>query len=310
MKNVINWYRIIHLYVNQKKIFKNKTKLDWMNLFIIVMILLTAVTIIVIHQPRFGKIPSGERLHRIRQSPNYRNGAFHNLIHTPMMTGNAGYLSALNAFIFKRSCRRKPGSTIPGEKVDLHALDRNNDVLVWFGHSSYFLQVNGKRFLVDPVLSGHASPFSFTTPSHTGTDRYRPDDIPDINYLMLTHDHWDHLDYGALTSLKPKIGTIITGLGNGEHLEHWGFDKNTIIEKDWFETVTLDPYTAVTLTPSRHFSGRLFKRNQVLWTSFILKTNNKNIFIGGDSGYGTHFKSIGDQYGPFDLVVLECGQYN
>ena len=276
----------------------------------IVLFALAAIGVTVIRHPKFGKLPSGERKRRNSSSPNYRNGSFQNLSHTPMMTGCANYFTAAKAFLLKRSKRSTPASVIPSVKTDLRSIDLQDEILVWFGHSSYFLQAGGKRFLVDPVLSGHASPFSFITPGHPGTDRYRPEDIPDIDYLLLTHDHWDHLDYAALTELRPRIGTVITGLGNGEHLEHWGFNKEKIIEKDWHESVTLDPAATVTLVPARHFSGRLFKRNQVLWTSFVLKTKERKIFIGGDSGYGDHFKLIGEQYGPFDLVVLECGQYN
>ncbi|MFA6469331.1 MAG: MBL fold metallo-hydrolase [Bacteroidota bacterium] len=278
--------------------------------FLFGIILFVSAAAVIVRQAKFGKLPAGERLKRMKNSPNYRNGAFRNLNHTPLMTGKNGYFSAAKAFLFEKSRRSKPSSSIPSAKIDLHSLRRNDDVLVWFGHSSYFLQVDGKRFLVDPVLSGHASPFPFTTPSHPGSDRYTPDDIPAIDYLLLTHDHWDHLDYEAITALQPKIGTIVTGLGNGEHLEHWGFSKEKIIEKDWNESVQLDLSTTLTLTPARHFSGRLFKRNQVLWTSFVLQSANKKIFIGGDSGYDAQFKMIGDQYGPFDLVILECGQYN
>ena len=272
-------------------------------------ILITTIVIIV-QRPKFGKLPSGERKKNILLSPNYLNGAFQNLSNTPMLSGGISYLRVMKDFIFNKSKRSKPSELIPGIKTDLHSLDRRQDLFVWFGHSSYFLQLDGKRFLVDPVFGGHASPFTFTTPSYPGTDLYRPEDIPEIDFLLLSHDHWDHLDYATIPFLKQKITMIVTGLGTGEHLEHWGFDPAQIVEKDWYDILTLDSSTTITLTPGRHFSGRLFKRNQVLWTSFVLKTKSKSIFIGGDSGYDTHFKSIGEQFGPFDLVILESGQYN
>jgi len=118
------------------------------------------------------------------------------------------------------------------------------------------------------------------------------------------------MDYKTLKELKPKIRKVITGLGNGAHLEHWGFDPESIEEGDWYSSLKLDEGFEIIITPARHFSGRGFKRNQTLWASFVLKTPTSNIYIGGDSGYGTHFKTIGEKYGPFDLAILENGQYN
>jgi L-ascorbate metabolism protein UlaG (beta-lactamase superfamily) len=159
-------------------------------------------------------------------------------------------------------------------------------------------------------LNGHASPVNFTTKSFKGSDAYTSGDIPTIDYLFITHDHWDHLDYLTILQLKPKIKKVITGLGVGAHLEYWGIDKNIIIEKDWNEEVMLDDGFMVNTAPARHFSGRGLKRNGTLWMSFILTTPNKKIYIGGDSGYDTHFAEIGKNFGPFDLALLEDGQYN
>jgi L-ascorbate metabolism protein UlaG (beta-lactamase superfamily) len=126
----------------------------------------------------------------------------------------------------------------------------------------------------------------------------------------LSHDHWDHLDYTSLMKLKPKIRKVITGLGTAAHLEYWGYDKATLIEKDWNEEIRLDNGFTVYTKSGRHFSGRTFKRNKAIWLSFVLQTPSMKLFLGGDSGYDTHFAEIGNQYGPFDLAILECGQYN
>jgi len=262
------------------------------------------------NQPQFGKLPTGERLERIKKSPNYRNGEFQNLNPTPVMAENINYFKAIKAFMFKRSKRSEPDSVLPSKKIDLKSLNPDSNVVVWFGHSSYFMQLDGKNFLVDPVLSGSISPFRITNKSFKGSDIYSVDDLPDIDYLIITHDHWDHLDYETVTKLKPRIHKIIAALGIGSHLEYWGFDKTKIIELDWYDESKLDSGFVITATPARHFSGRLFKRNQTLWSSFVLKTPTKNIFISGDGGYDTHFKTIGDKFGPFDLAFLECGQYN
>ncbi|HEX2536004.1 MAG TPA: MBL fold metallo-hydrolase, partial [Chitinophagaceae bacterium] len=198
----------------------------------------------------------------------------------------------------------------PVRRTDLKALAPAENVLVWFGHSSYFLQVNGKRFLIDPVLSGNASPVRWTTRAFSGSDVYTVDDLPDIDYLLLSHDHYDHLDYRTVKSLQPRVGRVITGLGVGAHLEHWGYSAQQVRELDWFEDLELTSGFLLQALPARHFSGRQFRRNNTLWVSFALTTPSFRLYLGGDSGYGDHFKTIGERCGPFDLALLENGQYN
>lgn len=274
------------------------------------LIALILIVYVFMQRPEFGKAPSGLHLEKIRSSPNYRDGKFQNQSPTPDLTDGANYFSVLKEFFFNKSKRSVPSVPLPSKKTNLLTLDPGKDILVWFGHSSYFMQVDGKKILVDPVLSGNASPLKFTTKSYRGTDVYTTDDIPAIDYLFISHDHWDHLDHITLLKLKPKIKKIITGLGTGAHLSHWGFDKDIINEKDWHEELVLDQGFSVNTTPARHFSGRGFKRQQALWMSFVLKTPTMKIYLGGDSGYDSHFEDIGKQFGPFDLAILECGQYN
>lgn len=276
----------------------------------VVILALVLAVYIFMQQPQFGKMPTGARLERILNSPHYRDGRFQNESPTPDLAEGVGYGTVMWDFFFKKDKRVQPRDIIPSKKTDLINLPADSNVLVWFGHSSYFLQIDGKRFLSDPVFSGSASPISFTTPGFKGTDVYTVDEFPYIDYLLISHDHWDHLDYKTVTQLKTKVGKVITGLGVGEHLEYWGFDPAIIIEKDWNEEVQLDSGFKITTAPTRHFSGRGFKRCPTLWSSFVLETPSKKIYIGGDSGYDTHFKRIGEKYGPFDLVILECGQYN
>jgi L-ascorbate metabolism protein UlaG (beta-lactamase superfamily) len=259
---------------------------------------------------KYGKNPGGDRLERIMKSPNYGDGEFKNLTFTPMKTGDVSYYTIIKEFIFNKNKRSEPSAVLPSVKTDLHSLKRSEDVLVWFGHSSYFIQIGGRRILVDPVFSGNASPVSFTTKSYKGSDIYTADDIPEIDYLLITHDHWDHLDYETIKKLQPKVKKVITGLGTGGHLEYWGYDKSIIIERDWFEEAVHDKDFSIHVTPARHFSGRLLRRNKTLWVSFAIRTSSQKIFVSGDTGYGTHFKTIGDKYGPFDLAIVDCGQYN
>lgn len=279
---------------------------------IYLLLILTLILIIrlFLSQSKFGKAPARARLEKIKKSNQYRGGKFQNTNVTPDLTEGASFVSVLIEFLFKKNKHRQPKSKIPSNKIDLLHLDPKKDILVWFGHSSYFIQLDGKKFLVDPVLSGSASPIKFTTRSFEGSDIYQPDDFPSIDYLFISHDHWDHLDYETVLALKPKVASVICGLGTASHLEHWGYESNRIIEKDWNEEIELNEGFKVHITPARHFSGRSIKRNQVLWVSFVLQTPSMKIYLGADSGYDSHFKEIGDTHGPFDLAILECGQYD
>jgi L-ascorbate metabolism protein UlaG (beta-lactamase superfamily) len=279
-------------------------------MIILLIVIVSLAVFLFMKQPMFGGLPSGNRAERIRASPNFRDSKFQNQHHTPDLAEGASYYKVMKEFFFNKDKRNKPAHTIPSRKTDLQKLSASENVIIWFGHSSYYMQIGGKKILVDPVLSGAASPLSFTTKSFPGTDIYTADEMPDIDYLLLTHDHWDHLDYQTILKLRTKVKTVITGLGTGEHLELWGYDKSMVIEMDWHENVTLDDGFVVTALPARHFSGRGFKRNQSLWVSFAVQGPGHNIYVGGDSGYDDHFKKIGAQYGPFDLALLECGQYN
>ena len=263
---------------------------------------------IFMRQPQFGRLPVGGRLDRIKKLPNHNGSALENLSHTPQLTEGANFFSILKAFLFEKPKNSKPPVRLPSQKTDLLALDPAKNVLVWFGHSSYFLQVDGKKFLVDPVFSGSASPLGFTTKSFPGSDVYTVAELPFIDYLIITHDHYDHMDHQTLAQLRPKVQQVITSLGVGAHLELWGYQN--IVEKSWNEEEVLGGGFEINATPARHFSGRTFKRNQSLWQSFVLTTPTMRLFLGGDSGYDTHFAEIGAQFGPFDLVILECGQYN
>jgi L-ascorbate metabolism protein UlaG (beta-lactamase superfamily) len=277
--------------------------------FFIILIII-AIIYIYTFQPKFGRKASGERLQAILKSPNVKNGKFQNVHDTPSLTEGYTIPDVLYEFIFKRSANRNPPGTIPSVKTDLLDLPLDKDALVWFGHSSYYIQLDGKRMLIDPVLSGNASPISGSNKAFRGTDVYTVADIPALDYLFITHDHYDHLDHETIVQLKTKVKKVICGLGVGAHLERWGYAPSILIEKDWNETVELDKGFTVYTTPARHFSGRGFIRNTTLWLSYVLQTPSMKIFIGGDSGYDTHFKEIGTAYGPFDLAILENGQYD
>jgi L-ascorbate metabolism protein UlaG (beta-lactamase superfamily) len=281
-----------------------------MILFFSLLILLVIVTFFYLQHPKFGKAPNGKRIELIQKSLNFKEGIFQNIHFTPYKTEGYSMTRIAYDFIFTKFPRTEPADTIPSIKNDIKNLPITENVLVWFGHSSYYIQLNGKRFLIDPVFSGNASPVPNSNKSFKGTDIYSAEDMPEIDYLLISHDHYDHLDYETILKLKPKIKHIICGLGVGSHFEHWKFNTSQIIEKDWNETVVIEENFTLHTVTARHFSGRGFTRNNTLWLSYILQTPNFKIYLGGDSGYDTHFAEIGKQYGGFDLAILENGQYN
>jgi L-ascorbate metabolism protein UlaG (beta-lactamase superfamily) len=263
--------------------------------------------------PVFGKLPTGKRLGRILQSPHYSNGQFQNLTPTEVTLKEASLFKMLGDY------RNRPADTVPDRplpsiRTDLSALPAGAPVIVWFGHSSYLIKIDGFHILVDPVFSGNASPVSFFAKAFPGSDVYGVKDMPPIDLVLLTHDHYDHLDYKTILQLAPIARKFCTSLGVGSHLERWGIPEDKISELDWWERWAVGDLT-LTATPARHFSGRGIKRAGTLWSSFVLQkaagSNGKGykLFLGGDSGYEQHFKVIGERYGPFDLAILECGQY-
>jgi L-ascorbate metabolism protein UlaG (beta-lactamase superfamily) len=270
---------------------------------------LVVIAWLFMQQKSFGKLPSGIRLERIRQSPNFRDGSFQNMIPTEMLAEGVSFPKMMIEF-FSKGVNREPLKTLPSILTNLKALP-DEPTITWFGHSSYLISVNGKRVLVDPVFSDRASPVQyFGSKAYPVTNPYSIDDFPDVDVVVISHDHYDHLDYNTILKLKSKTKFFCTGLGIGSHLEHWDVAESQIREFDWWEGDEIVAGLKLTCTPARHFSGRGFKRGQTLWSSFVLEVDRFRIFIGGDSGYDESFKKIGEKFGPFDLVMLECGQYD
>jgi len=259
--------------------------------------------------PMFGKLPEGERLERIKKSPHYKDGTFHNQSATPMLVNNKSKARALWDFLFIRVKELRPVKNLPSVKTDLKKQAVEENLIVWMGHSSLYMQIDSMRIAVDPVLVS-ASPVSFINKAFAGTSLYQPDDLPDLNYLIITHDHWDHLDYNTMLNLKNRTKKVICPLGVGAHLEYWGFDPDTIIELDWNEDVQLDNHLKITALPARHFSGRGLSSNHSLWAGYMLQSTLGNLYLSGDTGYDTHFRKIKEQFGTIDFAIMENGQYN
>ena len=236
---------------------------------------------------------------------NFKNGIFHNLSQTQVMSKEGSFFKVLGEWLNK-SKENEPKDIIPVIESDLKNLP-NNPIVTWFGHSSYLLCVDEKTVLVDPVFH-RASPIPlFGKPFPTSFD-YDIQHFPTIDYLVITHDHYDHLDYQFIKKIIPQVKQFVVSAGVEAHLLLWGAKENQITALNWHQNKTFEDFNFTAL-PARHFSGRKFKRGETLWSSFALKTKSLSIYLGGDSGYDHHFKEIGNTYGPFDLSILECGQY-
>ncbi|MBZ5855862.1 MBL fold metallo-hydrolase [Flavihumibacter profundi] len=247
---------------------------------------------------------------KIKNSPNFRNGAFQNLSTTPMMAEGVSTFKILRDFLNKPKSVNPPGP-LPSVQTNLKELSSDKPTVIWFGHSSYLININGINVLVDPVFSGSAAPISSLVKAFPGSNEYGPKDMPaTIDYMVLTHNHYDHLDKKTMVELNQRTKQYIVPLGVAANLKNWSIGKERIIEMDWWESNQLSPYISITSTPARHFSGRGFKRGGSLWTSYLLNIFGFTIYIGGDSGYDLHFAEIGKAAGEIDLAILECGQYN
>lgn len=280
----------------------------YMIIAVLLLLAVAGITYIMV-RPSFGYLPSGSRLARIQNSPNYKNGQFRKLSPSPVMTTRKSRISALYGFFFADKKGIRPSAPLKAVKTDIRTISTDTDCIIWFGHSSYMLQAGGKRFLVDPVFHA-AAPLKIFNRPFPGTDIYRPEDIPRTDYLIITHDHWDHLDCKTVKELNAKTGKVICPLGVGEHFEHWGYEPSRIVELDWYEEFTDVNGIAVHALPARHFSGRGLRQNKTLWASFMIVAPAMTLYIGGDGGYDTHFAEIGRRFSPISWAILENGQYN
>ncbi len=285
-----------------------------MNVLLIILgiiLLLAGIGLAVLSHPSFGLWRHVSK-ERIQASPNYRDGMFQNQEPTPQFTGDsASTRGTLWRFLTNKDTLRVPQEPIHALKTDLKSLPTDSDWLVWFGHSSYLFCLDGKRYLVDPLLKPEW-PASMMLKAFPGTDIYRPDDLPDIDVLIITHEHWDHMDYATLRDIRDRVKHVICPLGIADYLRYWGYADEIITEMDWYEAFQISSFKfQICCLPSRHFSNRLLgKPNQTLWASFMVEAGGRKVYIGGDGGYDKRFAQIHERFGAVDLALLENGQYN
>ncbi len=263
--------------------------------------------------PQFGASPTKSQIAVYEKSGHYLNGAFENEIPTSMEMGFTTFMSVLADYI-KGVPNSAPKSLLPVQQIDsMGIVNRPDSItrLTWFGHSAFLIEILGKNILIDPMFGSTPSPHPWLGRSRfTNGLPIEVEKLPYIDAVIFSHDHYDHLDYGSIQKLKHKVKKFYTPLGVGNHLAKWGVPKEIIHELNWWDEISHEDITLI-CTPARHFSGRsITDRFSTLWASWIIQGGGQNIYFSGDSGYGSHFKTIGDKYGPFDFAMMECGQYD
>ncbi len=259
----------------------------------------------------FGAVPDGAERQKFLQSPNFdsKNGTFTNIVPGDLRRDMKTW-PLLQSYIFGKEIRT-PTQDLPVVAPDFDQLLKKDGVplkWIWLGHSTLYLNIQGTLVLVDPVFTS-ASPFRFMV-TRFQAPLATVETMPKPDVIVISHDHYDHLDAGTMRFFAGTSAQFLVPLGLGSRLRSWGVDQARIQEMDWHESLNVQgvEFRAV---PAQHFSGRgLFDANQTLWTGWIMKGPGLNIVYSGDTGYAGHFKDTGDRYGPFDLAFLECGQYN
>jgi L-ascorbate metabolism protein UlaG (beta-lactamase superfamily) len=279
-----------------------------------IILLFTIATIVFVNlSPQFGGSASEAQQKTFLASGHYKDGIFVNQIPTSLDLGFAKTVSVMKDFFFSDVAGREPGVPLPMEKIDSAVVaNRAPEIarLTWFGHSACLLEIDGKKILFDPMLGQYAGPLPWFSPKRYNEELpIEIEALPFIDAIVISHDHYDHLDYGSIIKLKEKTGRFFVPLGVGAHLVAWGVKPENITELNWWQETQHEGFTFI-CAPARHFSGRGFSRNVTLWSSWIVQSASQRFYFSGDSGYGPHFKEIGDKYGPIDFVMMECGQYN
>ena len=261
---------------------------------------------------QFGAKAKKSDIEKYSKSKYWNGKIFENLEVTTMNIS----IQTLPKLLYKQFCKKegrqpqKPLSIIPFNKE--HFIEPYPSMRsIWYGHSAILMRLDNKTILIDPMFGSNAAPIApFAVQRFSKNTLELIDEFPEIDLVLLSHDHYDHLDYDSIQKLKSKTKQFYVALGVKRHLVSWGIPENTITEFDWWDE---NPFgdIQITFTPTRHFSGRgLTDRAKSLWGGWALKTAKENIWFSGDSGYGEHFKEIGKRLGPFDFAFMECGQYN
>lgn len=262
-----------------------------------------------------GGEQEGDRLARSKDSPQHNGKNFYNAAapSIPKVDGATMWSEYRKAFTEGR--QKQPPHPIPRHEVSrsFHPPAPASGVrLTWLGHSSVLIEVDGSRVLTDPMFSNRASPVQWAGPKRFQPAATTVDSLPEVDAVVISHDHYDHLDYETIRQLGEQTSvTFFVPLGVGAHLELWGIPPERIREMDWWEEAEVNQRLTLIATPSQHFSGRgLGDRNHTLWASWAVVGDEHRVWFSGDTGYTDLFKDIGERLGPFDAALVESGAYN
>ncbi len=261
---------------------------------------------------QFGARPSGIRLERIKRSPNFDGQSFVNPVPTNVGGHSGGFFTMLRRWLLGGQVR-EPRFEIPvdfREAEDYDLPPPGGLRLTWMGHSSVLIEIDSYRVLTDPVWSERVSPFSFLGPRRFHAPPIALTDLPPLDAVIISHDHYDHLDRNTVIALAAKGIVFVMPLGVGAHLEKWGVADSQIVELDWWDSWNPTTSLAIAAAPGRHFSGRLGSRNPTLWASWAVIGPNHRVFFSGDTGPYDGFDQIGGRYGPFDATLIKIGAYD
>ena len=253
------------------------------------------------------------RLERTLASPRFVDGVFTNASGATLGLRPGSASGVFSEFLFSKN-RRFPAAPLPST-CPLEGWSRQLDSplrATWLGHSTVLLELGGARVLTDPVWANRASPVGFAGPKRFQPIPVALDKLPPLDAVLVSHDHYDHLDRDAVVALARRGETIVTSLGVGAHLERWGIPSERLVELDWWESFALpNAGVRITATPSQHFSGRnIGDRNRTLWSSFVIESADARAFFSGDTGLTSEYLEVAARFGPFDLVMLEVGAFH
>ena len=258
----------------------------------------------------FGQRATGERATRIAASPEWQASQFENP--QPLKNDFLGALRAMGSGS-KFVSPAQPIPAVTHSREDFRIAPASGLRVTWFGHSSTLVEIDGFRVLTDPIFSERVSPFSFIGPKRWYAPPVAFDDLPEIDAVVISHDHYDHLDMGTIQRMIGWRNIFVVPLGMGAHLAYWGIPESRIIELDWWQEKMLEHKGGfrIVLTPARHASGRmLIDNNSKLWGGFALIGKQHRVYYSGDTGLFPAMKDIGLRLGPFDLTMIEVGQYH
>lgn len=254
-----------------------------------------------------GTAPEGARLERIQRSPQWGDGVFVNP--QPLWNDTWDGLTQM----LDGSDHSSPSSPLPVERGDAGRFETPPPTglrITWMGHSSLLIEIDGHRILTDPVWGPRTSPLTWLGPSRWYEPPVALDELPSLDAVLISHDHYDHLDHPTIVAMSGWDTTFIVPLGVAAHLEYWGVPVDRIREVDWWDPIALDGLEIV-CTPARHASGRhLFDQDRTLWAGYALIGPEHRVFFSGDTGLFPGLRDIGERLGPFDLTMLEVGAYN